>query len=175
MHKRYAVIDSVLGQLTLVAHDASLVGLYFPHHWHPPAQDALGEQVDVSSDGLLTVVTMQLTEYLAGSRERFDVPIATQGDHFQEQVWALLMGIPYGGTTTYGALARRLGDASLARAVGGAVGRNPLSVLVPCHRVIGTNGKLTGYAGGIHRKRLLLDLEAPALHGLDRSEPVYVG
>jgi methylated-DNA-[protein]-cysteine S-methyltransferase len=160
MHKRHAVVETSLGEITVVAHDGLVVGIYFPHHWYPPAEDTLGDRVSASCDDLLGTAASQLAEYLAGQRMTFDVPTATSGDVFQERVWALLNDIPYGETTTYGALAEQLGDRSLAQAVGGAVGRNPLSVLVPCHRVLGKNGKLTGYAGGLRRKQHLLTLEA---------------
>jgi methylated-DNA-[protein]-cysteine S-methyltransferase len=110
-------------------------------------------------DALLEAAWEQLAEYLDGVRVEFDLPTATSGSDFQERVWALLREIPYGETTTYGAIAERLGDRALAREVGGAVGRNPLSIVVGCHRVIGADGSLTGYAGGLDRKRSLLELE----------------
>jgi methylated-DNA-[protein]-cysteine S-methyltransferase len=103
----------------------------------------------------------QLREYLSGKRTRFDLPIALAGDPRQRRIWKLLLDIGYGETTTYGELAAQLGDCATAYEVGQAVGRNPLSIVVPCHRVVGKNGELTGYAGGLKRKRFLLDLEAP--------------
>jgi methylated-DNA-[protein]-cysteine S-methyltransferase len=118
--------------------------------------------VDVADDLLFSETRRQLDEYLGGSRTTIDLPTSTDGDAWQETVWALLGEIPYGRTTTYGDLAERLGDASLAQAVGQAVGRNPLCVIVPCHRVVGSDGSLTGYAGGVRRKRFLLELEEPA-------------
>ena len=102
---------------------------------------------------------LPICEYLAGGRTSFDLPTAAAGDPFQRRVWERIARIPYGSTTTYGEIARELGDPALARRVGGAVARNPLSVVVPCHRVVGRDGALTGYAGGLERKRLLLELE----------------
>jgi methylated-DNA-[protein]-cysteine S-methyltransferase len=119
--------------------------------------------VNADDDEVLQKSHAQLAEYLSGERTGFDLPTATHGDAFEERVWALLREIPIGETTTYGDLAERLGDKSLAQAVGQAVGRNPISIVVPCHRVVGKNGKLTGYAGGLKRKQFLLELEEPAL------------
>lgn len=162
MGRRHAAIDTLLGEVTLVASGESMVGLYFPHHWHMPTTEALGAQVPVAGDALLELAVGQLGEYLTGERVSFDLPIATNGDPFQERVWELLREIPRGETVTYGALAARLGDKALAQPVGQAVGRNPLCVIVPCHRVVGAGGRLTGYAGGLTRKQFLLELEEPA-------------
>jgi len=162
MPTRHTRADTELGELTLVAVDDALTGLYFPHHWYPPADDAIGPYVRVGDDPLFTRAAAELAEYLAGRRTSFDVPISASGDPFQERVWALLEEIPYGTTTTYGALAEQLGNRSLAQRVGQAVGRNPVSIVVPCHRVVGGDGALTGYAGGLGRKRVLLNLEEPA-------------
>jgi methylated-DNA-[protein]-cysteine S-methyltransferase len=162
VNRRHAVIETRLGEVVLVADDASLIGLYFPHHWYKPAASTFGVRIDVTDDPLLSETRRQLDEYLGGSRTTFDLPTSTHGDTWQETVWALLREIPYGRTTTYGGLAERLGDAALALAVGQAVGRNPLCVIVPCHRVVGSDGSLTGYAGGVRRKRVLLELEEPA-------------
>ncbi len=101
----------------------------------------------------------QLQEYFAGERTTFEVPLLMKGAEFERQVWQALRGIPYGQTVSYGEIARRVGQPSAARAVGLANGRNPIAVIVPCHRVIGADGTLTGYGGGLERKRLLLDLE----------------
>lgn len=159
MAARHAAINTELGELTLVAESSHLIGVYFPHHWYLPPRSTFGQLVCAADDRLLAEVTGQLSEYLGGERTEFQLPARTNGTPFEEQVWALLREIPYGSTTTYGALAGELGDRALAKDVGRAVGRNPLSVVVPCHRVIGANGKLTGYAGGLARKRLLLELE----------------
>ncbi|MGH3678408.1 MAG: methylated-DNA--[protein]-cysteine S-methyltransferase [Mycobacterium sp.] len=160
MNTRYAVIDSALGELTLVADGSALTGLYFPHHWYRPAADTLGPTAD--ADDLFTTAQTQITEYLTGERTEFDLPIALRGDDLQRRVWRRLTTIPYGDTVTYGELAAELADGSTAQEVGAAVGRNPLSIIVPCHRVVGKSGKLTGYAGGLERKQFLLDLEEPA-------------
>ena len=110
---------------------------------------------------MLGPVASQLSEYFAGERRTFDVPVVTHGDEFSRAVWALLDEVTYGTTTTYGALADRLGDRLLAQRVGQALGRNPVGIVIPCHRVVGADGSLTGYAGGLERKRALLELEEP--------------
>lgn len=156
MTTTHRTIDTTLGELTLVAENGVLSGVFFPGHWTGPDRSAFGPRSAKGTEE----AEQQLVAYLAGERTTFDVPTVRSGTPFQERVWALLDEIPYGATTTYGAIARDLGDPSLARMVGHAVGHNPLSVLVPCHRVVGRDGALTGYAGGLERKRLLLDLEA---------------
>jgi methylated-DNA-[protein]-cysteine S-methyltransferase len=162
MNTRHAVIDSLLGELTLVAKDDVLTGLYFRHHWYRPADDTIGPRVDAQTDPLLATARAQVTDYLAGRRTDFDLPIRLRGDETKHRVWRLLTAIPYGETVTYGELAAALGDSTTAREVGQAVGRNPVSIIVPCHRVIGKNGQLTGYAGGLKRKQFLLELEEPS-------------
>ena len=168
MYTRHAVVDTALGEITLVAADGNLVGLYYPRHWYPPSVDSIGTRVEVRDDALLEAAWTQLTEYLAGDRTTFELSTATAGDPFQESVWAMLKDIPFGQTTTYGELAQRLGNRSLAQSVGRAVGHNPLSVVVACHRVVGKDGSLTGYTGGLRRKQFLLELEEPALVSADR-------
>lgn len=163
MSRRHAHLATSLGDLLVVADDGGLTGIYFPGHWHPPSDDAIGVLVDPSSDALFVRLDRELGEYLDGRRTGFDVPTAAEGDTFEETVWAMLREIPYGETTTYGELAERLGDRNLARRVGYAVGHNPLSILVPCHRVVGADGSLTGYAGGLERKRFLLELEGASV------------
>jgi methylated-DNA-[protein]-cysteine S-methyltransferase len=155
--RTHTTIDTSIGELTLVAEDGVLSGVYYPGHWTRPDRTSFGPRTE---DGF-EVAERQLAEYLAGDRTAFDLPTVARGDGFQRRVWELLNGIPYGETTTYGALAQELGDPALARAVGRAVGSNPLSIICPCHRVVGKDGSLTGYAGGLERKRQLLDLEAP--------------
>ena len=162
MNKRHAIVHTELGNLTVVALDDAIAGVYFPGHWTMPPAGSIGGEVDLSEDALLGVAARQLREYLSGDRTSFELPTATAGDDFQERVWARLREIPFGETTTYGEIAERLGDRTQARAVGRAVGRNPLSIIVGCHRVVGKDGKLTGYAGGLERKRRLLGLEAPS-------------
>jgi methylated-DNA-[protein]-cysteine S-methyltransferase len=162
MTARHTVIDSSLGELTLVADGDALTGVYFRHHWHPPTADAVGQYVEPAADELFRRAADQLREYLAGERTRFDLPTALVGDPRQVRVWDLLADIGYGQTKTYGELAAELADGTTAYEVGQAVGRNPLSIVVPCHRVVGKDGSLTGYAGGLKRKRFLLELEEPA-------------
>jgi methylated-DNA-[protein]-cysteine S-methyltransferase len=159
---RHAVIDSPLGELTLVAEGDALTGLYFRHHWYRPGDDTFGPRVDADSDQLLTTARTQLTDYLAGRTHGFTLPTRLHGDELQQRVWQLLSTIPYGETVTYGELAAALDDGTTAQAAGQAVGRNPLCVVVPCHRVVGRNGQLTGYAGGLDRKQFLLELEEPS-------------
>jgi methylated-DNA-[protein]-cysteine S-methyltransferase len=163
MDTRHAIIDTVLGQLTIVAADNAVVGVYFPHHWTRPSVEAFGRPVDTADDDLLEAARAQLVEYLSGERTSFDLPTAVRGDDFQRRVWAMLDEIPFGATTSYGDLAERLGNKALAQSVGQAVGHNPLSIIVPCHRVVGKDGTLTGYAGGLRRKQFLLELEEPAV------------
>lgn len=162
MSSRHTIVETVLGPLVLTAADDTLTGVYYPHHWHPPDSDRLGAEVALEDDELLTEAAAQLRAYLAGERDDFTLPTHSGGDAFEESVWTILKTIPYGETTTYGAIATRLGDRTLAQRVGQAVGHNPLSIIIPCHRVVGAGGKLTGYAGGLRRKRFLLDLELPA-------------
>lgn len=160
--RRHTQVETALGALTLVAEDGALMGLYFPGHWHLPGASTFGVGVEAAEDEVFVRANVELDAYLAGERQAFDVPIRTRGDEFSERVWAMLKEIPHGATTTYGALSERLGNRRLARRVGQAVGRNPISILIPCHRVVGANGSLAGYAGGLERKQWLLELEAPA-------------
>jgi methylated-DNA-[protein]-cysteine S-methyltransferase len=143
--------------LLLVADDADqLRGVYLPNHKGAPA--AVGEP---GAGGVIDRAAAQLGEYFAGDRTAFDLPLATAGSSLQERVWAALRGVPFGTTTTYGQIAGGLGlGPGAARAVGTANGRNPLSIIVPCHRVIGASGSLIGYAGGLEVKRRLLTHEA---------------
>ncbi len=151
----HTTIDSPIGELTLVASDDVLSGIYFPGHWHMPAPEVFGAR----SERGFEPAQQQLGEYFAGERTEFELAMTIEGDDFQRRVWELIDRIPFGETTTYGEMAQELGDPALARQVGGAVGRNPLSIVTPCHRVVGKDGKLTGYAGGLERKRFLLELE----------------
>ncbi len=167
MDTRHAIVDTELGRLTLVAEDDSLIGIYYPHHWTRPSRAGFGGMVSADDDQVLATARTQIQEYLAGRRTTFELQTSMTGNDFQRQVWDLLEEIPFGGTTTYGALAERLGGRDRARLVGRAVGANPLSIVVPCHRVVGRDGGLTGYAGGLARKQFLLELEgsrtAPAV------------
>jgi methylated-DNA-[protein]-cysteine S-methyltransferase len=151
----HTTIRSRLGDLTVVARGGSVAGLYFPHHWYRPDQASFGPYCDAGFDD----VRKQLEEYLAGERRGFDVPVDAAGSPLQQRVWHLIRQIPYGTTVSYGELAAGLGGGTTAQEVGAAVGRNPVCVLIPCHRVVGAGGRLTGYAGGLRRKRILLDLE----------------
>jgi methylated-DNA-[protein]-cysteine S-methyltransferase len=153
---RHTTIPSELGDLTVVARGTTVTGLYFAHHWYRPDPTSFGPSSDVGFED----VADQINEYLAGGRQDFEIAVATGGDEFQERVWSLVRQIPYGETATYSDLARQMGGCTTPQEVGAAVGRNPVCVLVPCHRVVGAGGKLTGYAGGLARKRFLLDLEA---------------
>ena len=159
MFDRHAIISTTLGDLTLVAADDTLIGVYFPHHWVGIERASRGIEVDAADDPVLSEAAVQLRAYLAGDRSGFDLATAAEGDPFQRRVWAILNEIPFGETRTYGEIADELGDRSLARMVGRAVGSNPLSIIVPCHRVVGAGGALTGYAGGLERKHRLLELE----------------
>jgi methylated-DNA-[protein]-cysteine S-methyltransferase len=151
----HAKVDSPLGELTLVREGERIAGLYFEHHWYRPPPSSFGRLCDDGFD----LVTSQLKEYFAGRRQAFDLPALLVGPSEQVAVWRLVSRIPYGKTTTYGTLARELGLEIPAREVGRLIGRNPLCILIPCHRVIGASGDLTGYAGGVARKRALLELE----------------
>jgi methylated-DNA-[protein]-cysteine S-methyltransferase len=156
---RHIIIDSPIGPLTLVRDDDGLTGLYFAGHWTNPDRASFGPQVQPSDDHGFDDAIAQLTEYFAGERREFDLLLNPRGSERARQVWQLLAEIPYGQTTTYGALARKVGGGISARAVGGFVGHNPLSIVIGCHRVVGSTGKLTGYAGGLARKQYLLELE----------------
>ena len=151
------VIDSPLGAITLAATDRGLAGAWFDAQQHLP--DMTGWQPDPAHP-VLCIAAKQLTAYFAGLRSDFDLPLdLSHGTAFQQAIWQALLAIPHGTTTSYGVLGARIGNPAAVRAVGAAVGRNPISVIVPCHRVIGMNGALTGYAGGLHRKTALLTLE----------------
>ena len=165
---RHTTFRTRLGDLTVSADEEALTGLYFPGHRHLPSAERLGAAIAADADPLLVRAHEQLEQYLAGERREFDLPLRTGGDDFSERVWALLQEIPYGETTTYGVLAEQLGSRGLAQRVGQCVGRNPLSIVVPCHRVVGADGSLTGYAGGLERKRALLELEEPDERSAER-------
>jgi methylated-DNA-[protein]-cysteine S-methyltransferase len=153
--RTHTVMDSPVGQLTLVANDGVLCGLYMDEHRHRPALDTFGPR----EDSWAAPVAEQLTAYFAGDLKDFDLPLALHGTEFQRRVWTELTTIGYGDTASYGELAERLGRPTAARAVGLANGRNPVSIIVPCHRVVGSTGNLTGYGGGLPRKRYLLAFE----------------
>jgi methylated-DNA-[protein]-cysteine S-methyltransferase len=148
---RHRVIPSPIGPLTLVVDGGAVTQLLMGE----TGNREIGER----DEALLPQAAAQLGEYFAGERHTFDLPLAPAGDDFKQRVWALLREIPYGETRSYGDLARALGDVGLSQAVGTANARNPIAIVVPCHRVIGSDGSLTGYAGGLERKRFLLALE----------------
>jgi methylated-DNA-[protein]-cysteine S-methyltransferase len=153
--RTHAVLPSPVGELTLVAEDGALVRLHMDVGKQVLDPSTLGVRDDVA----LADAVRQLGEYFAGERTEFDLPLAPVGNAFEHRVWALLREIPYGETRSYGDLARILGDVGFSQAVGAANGRNPIAIVVPCHRVIGADGSLVGYAGGLDRKRYLLALE----------------
>ena len=161
MTRTHTAIDSPLGELTLVGHGGVLAGVYFAEHTRRPDPTTFGSRDDTGFDA----AARQLDEYFRGERTGFDLPLGPQGNPFELRVWGLLRRIPYGRTCTYGQLAAVLGNPALAREVGAANARNPLSVVVPCHRVVGADGRLVGYAGGLERKRALLKLEGAAPGG----------
>jgi methylated-DNA-[protein]-cysteine S-methyltransferase len=159
----YTTLASPIGELLLLGDGHVLHGLYMQHGRRPieirPAWQRAAEP--------FAEVQAQLREYFAGERTGFEVPLALDGSSFERRVWSALQQIPYGETISYGELARGIGQPAAARAVGLANGRNPIAVIVPCHRVIGANGTLTGYGGGLERKRTLLELES----GQGRLQP----
>lgn len=159
MDTRHLMIETDLGPITLVARDEAITGLYFRHHVRRPPQATFGPEVDIPTDPLLGEAVRQLCDYLAGRRSEFDLPLAAEGGAFQHAVWDIVKSIRRGDKTTYGRIAEQLGDRRLAQKVGQAVGANPLCIFVPCHRVVGSQGSLTGYAGGLQYKRALLELE----------------
>jgi methylated-DNA-[protein]-cysteine S-methyltransferase len=156
---RYRMHPSPLGELLLAASERGLCGLYFPEHRHfaGPAQWQRDD-----AHALLQEAARQLDAYFEGKRKDFALPLDLQGTAFQRLVWQQLLQLPHGATSTYARHAQAIGAASAARAVGAAIGRNPVSIIVPCHRVLGSDGALAGYAGGLERKRHLLAFEAAA-------------
>jgi methylated-DNA-[protein]-cysteine S-methyltransferase len=154
-HTLYTTIASPIGELLLVGDGSSLSGLYMQDGRKPKRIDRGWTE----SAAPFAEARSQLDEYFAGERTTFDVQLAPAGAPFELEVWRALQSIPYGETVSYGEIARRVGQPAAARAVGTANGRNPIAVIVPCHRVIGADGSLTGYGGGLERKRLLLELE----------------
>ncbi len=151
-------MDSPVGVLTIVAENDGIVAIRFESESeHMSSQSPM--EVGAGEHAILDNAVRQLEEYFGGARTEFDLPLVPRGTPFQQQAWQVLRTIPYGETITYGEQARRLGDPNKSRAVGSANGRNPIPIVVPCHRVVGANGHLTGYAGGIEVKAWLLDHE----------------
>ena len=154
----YKLMNSPVGQLKLVANGDRLAAILWEHD--KPNRVRLGELVEANGRPVLIETERQLTEYFAGTRHEFDLPLTFQGTDFQKQVWAALLTIPFGQTRSYSEIATQIGNVNAVRAVGAANGRNPISIVAPCHRVIGASGDLTGFAGGLANKMLLLSLEA---------------
>jgi methylated-DNA-[protein]-cysteine S-methyltransferase len=158
-HQFWNDIESPLGTLTLTANERALTGLFFPGR--APARDEAGHSPECFDQ-----VIAQLDQYFSGERQQFELKLdLSAGTAFQQAVWKELQRIPYGETVSYGQIAGRLGRLERVRAVGAANGANPLSIIVPCHRVIGADGKLTGYGGGLQRKQALLEMEAAVTRG----------
>jgi methylated-DNA-[protein]-cysteine S-methyltransferase len=154
--RSHTVVDSPVGPLTLVAADGVLAGLYMTEQRHRPPGEEFGEPAEDPDGQPFATASRQLKEYFGGERTEFDLELALDGTVFQRLVWTALRNIPYGLTISYGQLADRIGQPSASRAVGLANGKNPIGIIVPCHRVVGADGSLTGYGGGIERKRFLL-------------------
>lgn len=156
----YTEMASPLGRLQLTAEGGALTGVHFPGQKHdrPPQRD--WQRAD--DEPVLAQARRELTEYFAGQRTRFDIRLDPRGTTFQRAVWQALLAVPFGSTSTYGDIAQAIRKPSAVRAVGAAVGSNPIGIIVPCHRIIGRDGTLTGYAAGIDRKAKLLALEAHA-------------
>ena len=155
----YNLIESPIGQLLVTSDGQSLTGLYMENH---NGGRSISPEWKRDPSKFLDV-ERQLSAYFKGDLGKFELDLRMEGTEFQESVWELLKAIPFGETTSYGQLARKLGAPNASRAVGAAVGKNPISIIVPCHRVLGSGGAITGFAGGIGRKRHLLDLESKVL------------
>lgn len=152
-----ARLETPVGRLDLIASDAALVAVLWERE--DPRRVRLEPLVDAAGHPILECTARQLGEYFAGTRTVFDIPLDFRGPDFQRSVWQALLTIPFGETRTYGQIAQQVGRSTASRAVGAANGRNPISIIAPCHRVIGADGSLTGFAGGMENKRLLLNLE----------------
>lgn len=154
----YTAVDSPVGKLKLVASDNGLVAILWEKE--KPNRVRLGEMVEEPRHSVLVESVRQLKQYFAGKRNEFDIPLDMRGTEFQRNVWGALLAIPLGETRTYAQIAKQLGNPTATRAVGAAIGRNPLSIIAPCHRVLGSSGKLTGFAGGLETKARLLEHES---------------
>lgn len=153
-------MDSPLGTLQLLASDLGLCGVWFENQRHGPSLQTQAQWQPAPDHAWLNLTREQLNAYFAGQRQSFDLPLdLTRGTAFQQSVWHALLSVPCGGHESYAQLAQRLDRPKAVRAVGSAVGRNPISIIVPCHRILGAAGQLTGYAGGLERKQRLLQLE----------------
>ena len=157
MQLLFKTMDSPVGKLTLLAHDQALVAVLWENE--PPNRVRLTNAVEDLQHPILVNTQHQLVEYFSGQRSVFDLALDFQGTAFQKSVWQALLSIPYGETRTYQQIAEHIGNVKAVRAVGAANGKNPISIIVPCHRVLGANGKLVGFAGGLENKQILLELE----------------
>ena len=158
MMRYYDFYESPYGQMLLVADDAGLAGVYFDGQKYLPTVASQWRRD--AQHATLRQAKRELAEYFAGKRKRFELKLAPAGTPFQRSVWKAISNVEFGQTITYGELAERSGCPGSARAAGAATGRNPIGIVVPCHRIVGANGSLTGYAGGLERKRALLALES---------------
>ncbi len=171
MPKQTSFVQSPLGLLEINATDGFITGVLFTRTLKNPLQPADDLQSEPITDPLIINCVRQLEEYFKGERIQFDLPFKQEGSAFQQKVWTALTGIPYGKTISYLELSRRIGNVKAIRAVGTTNGKNSISIIVPCHRVIGSNGDLTGYAGELWRKKWLLDHEARYAHGVQTLFP----
>jgi len=153
----YTVMKSPVGDITLIADDVCLRGIYWPNQ--KPDRVKFPNLEKSNYNRVLKSAVKQLESYFSGKRIEFDIPLSPVGTDFQEEVWEALRSIGYGQTVSYSDIARTIGRPKAVRAVGAAIGKNPLSIMIPCHRVIGSSGKLTGFAGGLGTKEFLLNLE----------------
>ena len=159
----YKLMESPVGQLKLVANGERLAAILWEND--KPNRVRLGELVEANDRAVLIETERQLNEYFAGTRDRFDLALDFQGTEFQKKVWHALLTIPFGQTRSYAEIARQIGNVNAVRAVGAANGRNPISIVAPCHRVIGANGSLTGFGGGLPTKQFLLAMESRIAEG----------
>ncbi|WP_313043354.1 methylated-DNA--[protein]-cysteine S-methyltransferase [Acinetobacter sp.] len=157
MQLSYQFLDSPVGQLKLVAHETALVAVLWENE--NPNRVRLAALVEDLQHPILLKTAQQLNEYFAGKRQQFDLPLDFEGTAFQQQVWQALLTIPFGEIRSYKQIAEQIGNVKAVRAVGAANGKNPISIIAPCHRVVGANGKLVGFAGGLENKEILLKIE----------------
>ena len=157
MKLAFMEMASPVGTLKLVAHETALVAVLWENE--NPKRVRLAELIEQTHHPILLETQKQLTEYFAGKRQQFDLPLDFEGTEFQQKVWQALLSIPFGETRSYRDIAEQIGNVKAVRAVGAANGKNPISIIAPCHRVVGANGKLVGFAGGLDNKDILLRLE----------------
>jgi len=171
MSYTFITLPSPVGELKLVANGARLAAILWEND--KPGRVRLGPMTEAPDNPLLQQAAQQLEEYFAGCRDRFDLELDFVGTEFQKKVWAALLTIPFGETRTYSQIAEQIGNPTAVRAVGAANGRNPISIVAPCHRVIGASGKLTGFAGGLEAKERLLVLEGGSWSAVGRTEDLF--